>query len=354
MASRSATSLVLAAASIVLFIAGFVFLAFYVTSVTGPHLRYLGAGFLAACAAFVVGCMVGLIVGIPRFVSSGAMRHAIEANVARKAMPGPVTVQAPPSDPDGPGQPGQAAQDAPSVQQGQAPPDAQPGAAGQPSPSGQSAQSGLPASAGQGGQSAQAGQAPQPAQGPMTPMGSMTPMTLVASGQQRSSARTTAPDGFPTITDQSTVGQSTAGQVGGGQPGGGQGGGTDPSGAGQVSAGQGNGGQSSSSQADADQGGAEVSQLTPSTNLAEISDWLTKLLLGAGLVELTRLGHPMASLIDAVARGLQGIPAGGTVSGTPVIVAASILIMYVVLGFLDGYVVTTLWYGKYLQRLGYS
>jgi len=37
-----------------------------------------------------------------------------------------------------------------------------------------------------------------------------------------------------------------------------------------------------------------------------------------------------------------------------VLVAASILVMYVVLGFLDGYVLTTLWYGKHLQRLGYS
>jgi hypothetical protein len=274
MASRSATSLVLAIASIVLFVAGFVFLAFYVTSVAGPHLRYLGAGFLAACAAFVVGCLVGLVVGIPRFVSSGAMRHAIEANVARKAMPSPVLVQSPSLDPEPP--PAQGAQD-------------QPGQSGQ----------------------------PRPAQGPMPPMGSMTPMTLVASRPQQS-ARTTVPDGFPAVTDQ----------------------GTD---------------QSGDSQGGADQGGAsQVSQLTPSTNLAEISDWLTKLLLGAGLVELTRLGHPLASLIDAVARGLQGIPPGGTVTGTPVITAASILIMYVVLGFLDGYVVTTLWYGKYLQRLGYS
>ncbi len=264
MGSRSFTSLVLAVASVVLFLAGFVFLAFYVTSVTGPHLRYLGAGFLAACAAFVIGCLVGLIVGIPRFVSSGAMRHAIEAKVARtpapKAAPRPVVVQAAPVDPA-------------------------------------------------------AAQAAQPAMAPMAPM---TPMTLVASGPQQQPARTTDPDGFPALTDADQGGA-----------------GADQSGADQGDAGQ-------------------VSQLTPSTNLAEISDWLTKLLLGAGLVELTRLGHPLSSLIDAVARGLQGVPAGGPVSGTPVVVAASILVMYVVLGFLDGYIVTTLWYGKYLQRLGYN
>ena len=280
MGSRSFTSLVLAVASVVLFLAGFVFLAFYVTSVTGPHLRYLGAGFLAACAAFVIGCLVGLIVGIPRFVSSGAMRHAIEAKVARSPArspaPRPVVVQAAPVDPAA----------------------AQAAAA----------------------QAAQAARGPQPAQGAMAPMAPMTPMTLVASGPQQQSARTTDPDGFPALTD------------------------ADPGGVGTDA------GQSGADQGDAGQ----VSQLTPSTNLAEISDWLTKLLLGAGLVELTRLGHPLSSLIDAVARGLQGVPAGSAVSGTPVVVAGSILVMYVVLGFLDGYIVTTLWYGKYLQRLGYN
>ena len=39
---------------------------------------------------------------------------------------------------------------------------------------------------------------------------------------------------------------------------------------------------------------------SPSTNLAEISDWLTKLLLGAGLVSLSRLGGPIGRLIDDV------------------------------------------------------
>jgi hypothetical protein len=45
---------------------------------------------------------------------------------------------------------------------------------------------------------------------------------------------------------------------------------------------------------------------SPSTNLAEISDWLTKLLLGAGLVSLTHLGGPIGRLIDNVAGGLHG------------------------------------------------
>ncbi len=87
----------------------------------------------------------------------------------------------------------------------------------------------------------------------------------------------------------------------------------------------------------------------PSSNLAEVSDWLTKLLLGAGLVSLTKLGHPIGTLIDAVAGGLDGT-CGAAAAGPARTVAGAILLMYTTLGFLDGYVVTTLWYGKRMNR----
>jgi hypothetical protein len=86
----------------------------------------------------------------------------------------------------------------------------------------------------------------------------------------------------------------------------------------------------------------------PSTNLAEISDWLTKLLLGAGLVSLTRLGPPLGRLINTVARGLGP---HGMATGAAVDIAAAILIGYAVLGFLAGYLATTLWYGKRLRAM---
>jgi hypothetical protein len=167
------------------------FIGFYVASGPEPHLGYLGVGWLTACAAFVAGCLAGLVVGIPRFVSSGALRHDVEAR--------------------------------------------------------------------------------------------------------------------------------------------------------RLSASQ---DQASQDQASQDQ----ASRFAPSSNLAEISDWLTKLLLGAGLVGLTRLGRPLGALVDAVARGLGS----ATPSGSSEVIAAAILATYVVLGFLDGYVVTTLWYGKHLQQLGYQ
>jgi hypothetical protein len=86
----------------------------------------------------------------------------------------------------------------------------------------------------------------------------------------------------------------------------------------------------------------------PSTNLAEVSDWLTKLLLGAGLVSITRLGKPIGSLIHNVA---AGIGANSTTSGAPQVMAGGILVTYLVLGFLVGYVTTTLWYGNKLGRV---
>lgn len=219
-----ATAGILGVVSLALFLGGFVFVGFYVYSFPGQHLRFLGTGFLTGCAAFVVGCLVGLVVGIPRFVSSGAMRHDMEARrvAARVAT---------------------------------AKPAAEPAVA-----------------------------------------------TAVAT-EEGSEVTVPLPQAVP--QDQPEPGPSSH-------------------------------------------------QLTPSTNLAEISDWLTKLLLGAGLVELTRLGKPLSTLVNAVARALQDIPASVKPTQTSVVVASGLLAMYVVLGFLDGYVITTVWYGKYLERLDYS
>ena len=89
---------------------------------------------------------------------------------------------------------------------------------------------------------------------------------------------------------------------------------------------------------------AGSSGLGASSNLAEISDWLTKLVLGAGLVELTRLGGPVASLIDNVAAGLHSAGASAASVQTAKVMAGAIIFGYVIMGLLDGYIVTTTWY----------
>jgi Putative Ig domain len=95
---------------------------------------------------------------------------------------------------------------------------------------------------------------------------------------------------------------------------------------------------------------ATSSEYAPSSNLAEVSDWLTKLLLGAGLVQLTRLGAPISHLINKVAAGLHTTTA---YSGPATVLAGAIMFGYVTIGLLDGYVVTTIWYQKKLASLNF-
>ena len=90
------------------------------------------------------------------------------------------------------------------------------------------------------------------------------------------------------------------------------------------------------------------SAYTPSSNLAEVSDWLTKLLLGAGLVQLTHLSAPISKLIDNVANGLY---IAGASSWAAKVTAGAILFGYIVTGLLTGYVVTTMWYQRKLAQL---
>jgi hypothetical protein len=51
--------------------------------------------------------------------------------------------------------------------------------------------------------------------------------------------------------------------------------------------------------------GISNSTATPHTNLEEIADWLTKLILGAGLVELTRLRSPIGDFTRFMATGVN-------------------------------------------------
>jgi hypothetical protein len=88
----------------------------------------------------------------------------------------------------------------------------------------------------------------------------------------------------------------------------------------------------------------------PSSNLAEVSDWLTKLLLGAGLVSLTKLGQPLGDLVNTIASGLQG-STPPVVTGPPQVMAAGIMFGYVTLGFLIGYIATSLWYSRHLDKI---
>ena len=93
-------------------------------------------------------------------------------------------------------------------------------------------------------------------------------------------------------------------------------------------------------------------EFSPSTNLAEISDWLTKLLLGAGLVSLSHLGGPIGELINNVAGALHSPTAGPNAIQAAKVTAGTIMIGFTVLGILGGYIVTSTWYQKKINELG--
>lgn len=96
--------------------------------------------------------------------------------------------------------------------------------------------------------------------------------------------------------------------------------------------------------------GSGSAEYAPSSNLAEVSDWLTKLLLGAGLVQLTHLGAPIGHLIDTVGAGLTATTVTSGPSSAAKVMAGAILFGYVAIGMLDAYVVTTVWYQNRLSK----
>ena len=71
----------------------------------------------------------------------------------------------------------------------------------------------------------------------------------------------------------------------------------------------------------------------PNTNLEQISDWLTKILVGVGLVEIKQVGSPARSLVASVGSGM------GNTAGARVI-AAALLVVFLPWGFLLSYLIT--------------
>lgn len=76
------------------------------------------------------------------------------------------------------------------------------------------------------------------------------------------------------------------------------------------------------------------------TNLEQISDWLTKILVGVGLTQLTTFPSKLMQLSEYMAKGLGNFESSQTF-------ALSILIFFLVCGFLYGY----LWARLFLARL---
>lgn len=81
----------------------------------------------------------------------------------------------------------------------------------------------------------------------------------------------------------------------------------------------------------------------PNTNLEQVSDWLTKLLIGVGLTQMTSLPAAVESMAEL---GAQGVGKGSSEG-----VIAAILLFFAIAGFLVGYNVTRLVLGPVIRAI---
>lgn len=85
-------------------------------------------------------------------------------------------------------------------------------------------------------------------------------------------------------------------------------------------------------------------QLQVNTNLTEISDWLTKIIVGLGLVKLTKIPPYINSLAVAMADGIVDSDRGVAMA-----FAYGTICFFSILGFLFGYLLTRLYLSKALS-----
>jgi len=93
-------------------------------------------------------------------------------------------------------------------------------------------------------------------------------------------------------------------------------------------------------------GPANGYRLAVNTNLEQISDWLTKIIVGVGLIELKSLPGKLNELATQLAIGLGSAPA--PYAGQ--LLALGLLIYFPVLGFIGGYLLTRLFLAGVFRR----
>ncbi|MEX0755740.1 MAG: hypothetical protein WD556_11590 [Actinomycetota bacterium] len=98
--------------------------------------------------------------------------------------------------------------------------------------------------------------------------------------------------------------------------------------------------------ASTESGPAEMgaSGVRANTNLEQVSDWLTKILIGATITQLGNFPSAAAKLFNAMA------PALGSDAGDAAAFAGSIVIYFAVFGFLTGWLVTRLFLGQAMRN----
>ena len=86
-----------------------------------------------------------------------------------------------------------------------------------------------------------------------------------------------------------------------------------------------------------------LSATSPNTNLEQISDWLTKIIVGIGLTQLPTIGRFFADLGQNWGPAFGAMPAGK-------IIAVCITVHYLAMGFFQGYLLSSLWLPGAFER----
>jgi hypothetical protein len=84
-------------------------------------------------------------------------------------------------------------------------------------------------------------------------------------------------------------------------------------------------------------------QFLENTNLEDISDWLTKIIIGVGLVELTQIPSLLNQYSVMISPALGGMPSSGAFG-------IALLVFYSIIGFLVIYLATRRYMDDELQR----
>ncbi|TDN39152.1 hypothetical protein A8B98_20450 [Hymenobacter sp. UV11] len=86
--------------------------------------------------------------------------------------------------------------------------------------------------------------------------------------------------------------------------------------------------------------GANGSTTQPSTSLEQVSDWLTKIIIGVGLVELSEIANHLATLGKLIGRA----------AGINMVVPQLLVVIFAVIGFLAAYIWTRIYYANIQAR----
>lgn len=87
----------------------------------------------------------------------------------------------------------------------------------------------------------------------------------------------------------------------------------------------------------------------PNTNLEQISDWLTKIIVGLGLVELRAMPEHLKRAATWVA---QTLTSGSAPNPATISFAGSVIVYFAIMGFLAGYLLTLLFLAGAFGRAG--